>query len=94
MQLDVPVCRGQREGLVARVAVEPRRLRHDVLHEPPALAAPREGPSTLGQGRKGHLEERVHSRYSRDEVLELELEHLQRVLQNGLEVGLAVGNEF
>ena len=94
VQLDVPVGRGQREGLVARVAVEPRRLRHDVLHEPAALAAPRKGPPALGQGREGHLEELVHSRYRRDEVLELELEHLQRVLQNGLEVGLAEGNEF
>ena len=94
MQLYVPVCGGQGKGFVARVTVKPRRLRHDVLHEPPALATPREGPAAFGQGREGHLEQLVHSRYCRDEVLELKLEHLQRVLQNGLEVGLAESNEF
>ena len=71
MQLDVPVRRGQRERLVARVAVEPRRLRHDVFHESPALAAPRECSAALGQGREGDLEKLVHPRYRRDEVLEL-----------------------
>ena len=94
VQFDVPVRRGQCEGLVTRVAVEPRRLRHNVLHEPAAFAAPREGPPALGQGREGDLEELVHPRDRRDKVLELELEHLQRVLQNGLEVGLAESNEF
>ena len=94
MQLDVPVRRGQCESLVTRVAVEPGRLRHDVLHEPAAFPAPREGPPALGQGREGDLEELVHPRDRRDKVLELELEHLQRVLQNGLEVGLAEGNEL
>ena len=94
VQLDVPVRRGQCESLITRVAVQPGRFGHDVLHEPAAFPAPREGPPALGQGREGDLEELVHPRDRRDKVLELELEHLQRVLQNGLEVGFAEGNEL
>jgi hypothetical protein len=76
------------------LAVESTRLGLDVLDEPAALSAPRHGPPALGQRREGDLEEVVHALDVLDEVVELELEHLQRVLQNGPEVGLAEGDQI
>ena len=60
----------------------------DVLHKPLAFAAARERFARTGQRRKGDFEELIHAFDRLHEVVELPLENLDGVLQNGGEVNL------
>ena len=93
MQFDVTVLR---EGvrLVAMVAEQPAGLGHDVLHEASALSASCEGPTARRQCGERYLEQLVHSANIGDEILELELEDVQRVLEDALKVGPSFGYEL
>ena len=60
----------------------------DVLHKPLAFAAARERFARTGQRRKGDFEELIHAFDRLHEVVELPLENLDGVLQNGRKVNL------
>ena len=59
-----------------------------VLHKPLAFAAARERFARTGQRRKGDFEELIHAFDRLHEVVELPLENLDGVLQNGRKVNL------
>ena len=76
------------------LAVESARLGLDVLCEPAALSASGHRPAAVGQRRERDLEQVIHALDVLDEVGELLLEHFQRVLQHGAEVGFAQSNQI